>query len=109
MNAKTTGSGHTTVRVRTIGHDDPKQFEVVVQDAASEIRYQVTMSVVDFERLSGGNAAPEECVRSAFLFLLDREPKESIIRQFDVSVIERYFPEFPREFPCYLDTGPTLS
>jgi len=34
--------------------------------------------------------------------LLDREPKESILRRFDVTEISRYFPEFERELPHYL-------
>jgi hypothetical protein len=34
--------------------------------------------------------------------LLDREPKESILRRFDVTAISRYFPEFGREMPRYL-------
>jgi hypothetical protein len=34
--------------------------------------------------------------------LLDREPKESILGSFDVTVISRYFPEFERELPNYL-------
>ena len=36
-------------------------------------------------------------------FLLDREPKESILGRFDVTVISRYFPEFERELPHYLE------
>jgi hypothetical protein len=40
--------------------------------------------------------------RSAASFLLDREPKESILRRFDVTEISRYFPEFEREMPRYL-------
>jgi len=35
-------------------------------------------------------------------FLLDREPKESILGAFDISVIRRYFPEFDEAFPAYL-------
>src|SRR5437773_10993659 len=35
-------------------------------------------------------------------FLLDREPKESILRRFDVIVTSRYFPDFERELPHYL-------
>ena len=35
-------------------------------------------------------------VERCFAFLLEREPKESILRRFDVSVIARYFPEFER-------------
>ncbi|HEX3431524.1 MAG TPA: hypothetical protein VHT03_11615 [Rhizomicrobium sp.] len=94
-------SGETVIRVRTVGHEEPKQFEVVVQDWSGETQYQVTMSQTDFERLSTGGAAPEECVRAAFLFLLDREPKESILRRFEISLIERYFPEFFREISRY--------
>ena len=33
---------------------------------------------------------------------LDREPKESILAHFDVTVIRRYFPEFEREIGRYL-------
>ena len=93
----------TSIRVRATGHDEPMQFEVVVQDSRNQMRYQVAMSRADFERLSGGKAMPEECVRAVFLFLLDREPKESILRRFNVSIIERYFPEFHRELHCYLE------
>jgi hypothetical protein len=32
----------------------------------------------------------------------EAEPKESILRRFDVMVISRYFPEFERELPRYL-------
>jgi hypothetical protein len=96
-------SGQTIVRVRCTGEDDPRQFEVIVQDPSGTMQYQVSMSEVDFERLGRGRATADECVRAAFLFLLDREPKESILRRFDVSVIGHYFPGFYREFPRYRD------
>jgi hypothetical protein len=96
-------SGETLISVRRTGDDEPRQFEVVLRDWSGETQYQVTLSAADFERLNGGKATPEECVHAAFLFLLDREPKESILRRFDVSVIERYFPEFFREFSRYRD------
>ena len=35
-------------------------------------------------------------------FLLDREPKESILGAFDIRVIRRYFPDFDDAFPGYL-------
>ena len=35
-------------------------------------------------------------------FLLDREPKESILSAFDMRVIRRYFPDFDDAFPGYL-------
>ena len=46
------------------------------------------------------------CIEAAFRFLLDREPKESILGRFDVMVIKRYFPEFERELPRYLAPPP---
>jgi hypothetical protein len=36
-------------------------------------------------------------VRESFHFLLEREPATSILRQFSLSDISRYFPEYPSE------------
>ena len=47
----------------------------------------------------------EDPLEAAFRFLLDREPKESILQRFDVEIIGRYFPEFERELPRYLAEG----
>jgi len=103
VNTTKEGSHETVVRVCSTGGNEPLQFEVVVQDGSGATLHQVTMSKSDFERLSQRRATAEECVRAAFLFLLDREPKESILRRFDVSVIGRYFPDFVRDFPHYRD------
>jgi hypothetical protein len=42
----------------------------------------------------GQGQTPEELVRRSFEFLLQRECKESILREFELSVIQRYFPEY---------------
>ena len=55
-----------------------------------------------WERLTAGMHMLERCLEAAFRFLLDREPKESILGQFDVKVISSYFPEFERELARYL-------
>jgi hypothetical protein len=86
---------------RTAGHDS-LVFEVVVRQGKGETRHHVTMSQEMCERLTAGKHTPEHCVEAAFRFLLDREPKESILRRFDVTAILRYFPEFEREIPHYL-------
>ena len=49
-----------------------------------------------------GKASPERVVEAAFEFLLDREPKESILRSFDVNLISGYFPAFDSEIGSYL-------
>ena len=84
---------------------DPLVFEVEVAEGSDSTRHRVTLRAADFARLAGG-ATPERTVEAAFRFLLDREPKESILSRFDVSVIARYFPEFERELPRYLAGAP---
>jgi hypothetical protein len=90
------------IEVTRAGGTDPLAFEVVVKEGRSESRHHVTMARATCDRWAGSERAPEACVEAAFRFLLDREPKESILARFDVSVIARYFPEFERELPRYL-------
>ena len=90
------------IEVRRIGEGDPLEFEVVVREGQGESRHHVTMAQKTCDRLTAGKHTPEKCLEAAFRFLLDREPKESILSRFDVTVISRYFPEFEQELPRYL-------
>jgi endonuclease-8 len=67
---------------------------VIVADARSRTEHRVRVSQADLERLAPGSAEPTDLVRRSFAFLLEREPKESILRTFDLPVIGRYFPEY---------------
>lgn len=69
-------------------------FDVEVRDGSGSSRHRVTCARTDLERLAGPRETDEDFVRRCFEFLLAREPKEAILRSFDVSVIGRYFPEF---------------
>jgi hypothetical protein len=90
------------IEVKCTDKGDPLEFEVVVREGKSESRHHVTMAQETYERLTAGQHGPERCLEAAFQFLLDREPKESILARFDVTVISRYFPEFEQELPRYL-------
>ena len=90
------------IEVRRTGASDPFRFDVIVRAGQGESRHEVTLSREVWERLTAGKHAPELVIEAAFRFLLDREPKESILGRFDVTVISRYFPEFARELPRYL-------
>jgi hypothetical protein len=90
------------IEIRRTAEGDPLAFEVVVREGADETRHRVTMSRATCTRLASGKEAPERCLEAAFRFLLEREPKESILVSFDVEVISRYFPDFERELPRYL-------
>ena len=76
---------------------DPAHFQVRVIEDGRSSTHQVTLDPKDHEKLSGGKASPEELIRKSFEFLLEREPKESILGRFDLTVIGRYFPEYERE------------
>ena len=80
----------------------PTIIEVVVKDNNSKTTHQVTVPDVLYQKLTHGTISKEECVKAAFKFLLDRESKESIMRQFELSVISTYFPEFERKFGEYV-------
>jgi len=85
---------------------DPLAFDVLVREDDGESRHQVTLAAADFARLAP-KQTPERCVEAAFRFLLDREPRQAILRRFDVAIIARYFPEFERALPRYLgDAAP---
>jgi len=66
---------------------------VNVLDATSTSRYIVRVTRRDVDRWGHGRSV-EELVADSFAFLLDREPRASILKEFDLSVIQRYFPEF---------------
>jgi len=76
---------------------DQFRFRVRIIEAGSETTHEVTISPNDYTKLAGEKIQPEELVRRSFEFLLEREPKESILARFDLSVIRRYFPEYDME------------
>jgi hypothetical protein len=76
---------------------DKSNFRVRITESGSKTSHNVTVSPNDYARLANGKVEPEELVQRSFEFLLEREPKESILTRFDLSVISLYFPEYERE------------
>jgi len=61
--------------------------------------HTMTISAADLRRWGRGGddaVAAEDLARRSFEFLLEREPARAILRRFDISVIQRYFPDFDR-------------
>jgi len=85
------------IEVKATDQGDTYECQVTVSEGGSETRHRVTLRKTDCERLAGSEASPETLVTESFRFLLEREPKESILRSFDLTVIGRYFPEYERE------------
>lgn len=93
---------NSMIDVEQVKEGETMEFDVKVSESGGQTRHRVSMATATYEKLSHGRATPEECIRAAFQFLLEREPKEAILSRFDVTVISRYFPNFEREFPRYL-------
>lgn len=81
---------------------DPMIFSVIVGDAGGQTHHRVTLTQDDYLLLTEETVSPEECTKAAFGFLLTHEPKESILKNFDLLDIERYFPGFVAAFPARL-------
>jgi hypothetical protein len=76
---------------------------VRVDEGGTQTQHRVTVRRPTFDELSTGVVSPEELVLASFRFLLEREPKESILREFDLDVIGRYFTEYRRAIGDYFD------
>jgi hypothetical protein len=71
-----------------------RAFRVEVRVGQRETTHQVTVPERLGERLELRDDDLERVVRESFRFLLEREPATSILRQFSLSDISRYFPDF---------------
>ena len=85
------------VEVRSVPTPDGWRCAVTIREGSSPSQHEVTLTHQAYDQLSGGRVPPEALVRESFVFLLEREPKESILGRFDLTVIGRYFPEFEAE------------
>lgn len=91
----------TTIRVEK---EAEGRFAVFVREGRSQSRHVVSLTAEYLQKLTGGKVVAEELIRCSFEFLLEQEPKESILHQFDLPVISRYFPEYEREIRRRLGT-----
>ena len=71
--------------------------EVRVLSGTSSSEHRVAVHLSDLDDLAPGATDPTRLVEESFRFLLEREPPESILRDFDLRTISRYFPEYENE------------
>lgn len=86
----------------TVERVDDTTFRVTVEDGTATT-HTVTVDPAYCRKLTGGRIEPEVLVKKSFEFLLAREPNTSILREFDLPLIGRYFPEYERTIPGMLD------
>jgi hypothetical protein len=83
-----------TIRVESNG---PGHFQVTVIDDSGQSSHSVSLSPGYYEKLTGKKVPEELLIERSFQFLLERESKESILREFDLPLIGRYFPNYEKD------------
>jgi hypothetical protein len=88
------------VEVRAETKGDHWLCQVSVDHGGLRTRHSVAVTRADLERWGDGNEREdvESLVARSFDFLLEREPANAILASFDLSVIQRYFPEYNAVF-----------
>ena len=69
---------------------------VVVGDDPAATEHVVDVDRATLDDLAPG-ATPEELVRESFVYLLERESRESVMRAFELPIIGRFFGDYPDE------------
>ena len=68
---------------------------VTVSDAdGSQTEHSVSVNRAELHKYSPAEADVQALVKASIGFLLEREPKGSILPRFKLSDIERYFPDY---------------
>lgn len=72
-------------------------YFVTVSESDSETKHRVQVKDDYARSLTGGKADVKTLLTRSFEFLLEREPKETILPHFDLTAIERFFPGYEAE------------
>lgn len=87
------------ITVRCDAAPDGWRCAVTVRDDRSSSTHDVTVNAEDAIDFAAATDAEhvKRLVEETFDFLLEREPKESILPTFDLSVVGQYFPDYDHE------------
>lgn len=77
----------------------PHEFGVEVTQQGETTSHRVIVPETLLSDWHLGPADAEAVVRESFNFLLEREPASSILPEFSLAIISRYFPEYRKELP----------
>jgi len=81
------------IEVKAISEE---KFLVKIHEENSTSEHIVTLPDSYYRALTNKRISKEELIKKSFEFLLEREPKESILSHFELKIIGRYFPEYEK-------------
>ena len=84
----------TTMRVVAMA---PGEYGVEVEEGNEITGHKVRLPQTFLDDLLLADVDEEQIVRETIDFLLEREPSTSILPEFSLEDVSRYFPEFPEE------------
>lgn len=73
------------------------KFQVTIQNT------QFTVTLTDqYHQSLTSNHTKEQLIQASFKFLLDNEPLNAILTEFNLDIIKQYFPQYQKEITKYL-------
>jgi hypothetical protein len=84
------------IRITAAG---PREFGVEVTEGEESTSHRVIVPETLLAGWGLDDSDAEAVVRESFAFLLEREPASSILPEFSLAIIPRYFPEYSEELP----------
>ena len=85
------------IRVACQAESEGWSCTVTVGGDPAATTHRVRVAADDLCRLGGPWVTADRLVEASFGFLLEREPRQSILSEFDLPLIGRYFPEYEGE------------
>jgi hypothetical protein len=81
----------------------PHEFGVEVTEGSETTSHKVIVPPSMLSDWGLEETDSEDVVRESFAFLMEREPATSILPEFSLAIISRYYPEYKNELPERLE------
>lgn len=85
------------ISVEKISENQAIKYKVTVSQGATQTQHLINLNKADYMRVTNRFITPEKLIEKSFEFLLENEPIESILSEFDFNDISRYFPYFKQD------------
>ena len=85
-----------------IKKNDNNTFAVSIESSINS-NHKVTLNDYIHNEMTKGFKSKEELILFSFTFLLERENNTSILSNFNLEIIQNYFPEYKNEIQNWLN------